>query len=47
MKEMEIMKMVNQETDLIIGLRAHMKVQTGQGTYQFSLIKPHMILWKI
>ena len=40
-------KQRNRETNLIAGLRAPMKVQTGQGKYQFSLIEPHMILWKI
>ena len=39
-------KQRNRETNLIAGLRAPMKVETGQGKYQFSLIDFYMILWK-
>ena len=40
-------KQRNWETNLIAGLRAPLKVQMGQGKYQFFLIESHMILWKI
>ena len=40
-------KQSNQETNLIASLRAPVKVQTGQRKNKFSLIEPHMILWKM
>ena len=41
---MSRIKQRSRETNLIASLRAPMKVQTGKGKYQFSLIKSHMIL---
>ena len=44
---MSRIKQRNQETNLIVSLRAPMKVQTSQGKNKFSLIEPHMILWEM